>query len=127
MRALGRYERETMETYHMNQPVASRPPFPPARLYFELHVTVDSEGSSEVDFEAFKRMMTLIGWKASRFDQDDVDDYHGKWFASQRCTTDASIREELSAVLFVCSTCYWPVLRWKAEDTLLDSKHGDTL
>lgn len=96
-----------------------------ARLYFELHVTV--EESKLMQFADFALLAEEIGWRASRFDEDLVDDYHGKWFASARVKDRNAICDELHSAIDKFAGHGCAILRWKAEDTLLDSKHGDTL
>lgn len=53
-----------------------------ARLYFESHITCESE--SLTCWEEFADIANKFDWKPSRFDQDDVDGYHDKWFLSAR-------------------------------------------
>lgn len=95
-----------------------------ARLYYEAHVTVEAR-ETENDWMTFKMIASNCGWRASKFSEDEVDDYHGKWFLSWRGEeledTTRAVRAMVSALL----GGGYIVIRWKVEDTLLDSKHGD--
>jgi hypothetical protein len=96
-----------------------------ARLYYEAHITV--EESTEVPFEDFAGMVRDSGWKASRFSEDEVDDYNGKWFMSYRGEDLEATMGAVKAGVLSLGILGHTILRWKIEDTLLDSKHGDTL
>lgn len=105
--------------------------YTPGRLYFELHITVEAFGfpSTDKDWQDSKKGMSIVlpMWRVSKFSEDEVDDYHGKWFMSARVTDPTWIKPFLAnAVQFIKQGGY-EVLRWKAEDTIFDSKHGDTL
>lgn len=93
------------------------------RLYCELHVTVEPFGS----WDEFKEFMDRLNWRASRFDEDLVDNYSGKWFISQRAEDQIECGPMLAGIVGHLVNANYTVLRWKAEDTLLDSKYGDTL
>lgn len=93
-----------------------------ARLYYEAHVTVENAG----EWEAFKSLWA-DGWRVSRFDEDEVDDYHGKWFMSCRHEDLDMIRKFVAGAVKLLEIRGYTVLRWKVEDTVLDSKHGDRL
>lgn len=94
-----------------------------SRLYYEAHITVDAG----TDFQEFLDLCERNSWRGSRFDQDEVDDYHGKWFASWRHEEYGVIAASLLNLLAIMQVNGLKVLRYKIEDTLLDSKHGDTL
>ena len=100
------------------------------RHYFELHITVEAIDIDPIQqWEDFKKGMKILlpMWRVSKFSEDEVDDYHGKWFMSARVTDPNWIKPFLAnAVQFIKQGGY-EVLRWKAEDTIFDSKHGDTL
>lgn len=94
-----------------------------ARLYYEAHITVN-EGT---DFASFAEWQRGEGMRASRFSEDEVDDYNGKWFLSYR---NEDLQTTKSVIAVMCSQlekCGYTVLRWKIEDTVLDSKYGDAL
>ena len=95
-----------------------------ARLYFEAHITIDA--SDTLSFEVFKECLTPT-WKVSRFDEDEVDGYDGKWFASARDTYYPSIYYLLKLSCEKLKEKGFNVIRYKIEDTLFDSKHGDDL
>jgi hypothetical protein len=96
------------------------------RLYFEAHITCDRE-SSVIAWPAFCEIAKEGDWKASKFDQDDVDGYHDKWFMSARDTDFESIKKRISATISKLRLADFNVIRWKIEDTIMDSKHGDML
>ena len=93
------------------------------RLYIELHITIEAGD----DFQEFLTVCKYLNWKGSRFDQDEVDDYHGKWFMSDRLHKFSEVRPRLANAIAILEHKGYKVLRWKAEDTLLDSKYGDIL
>lgn len=94
-----------------------------ARLYYELHITLDAGDN----FDDFLKICNKMDWRGSRFSEDEVDHYHGKWFASNRCTRESSIKIWLKQAIEAFQEAGYTVVRWKAEDTLLDSKYGDLL
>lgn len=95
-----------------------------ARLYYEAHITVEDSG---VDWPSFASAARRKGWRASRFSEDEVDDMSGKLFLSMRdqglLHVTSCIDEEIRAL----EDAGLKVLRWKIEDTVADSKHGDRL
>ena len=93
--------------------------------YFEAHITV--EPHEEHTFEEFAAMATEFDWRASRFDEDHVDDATGKWFMSFRHTSYERIVREVRGMVYSLQQADTVVSRYKIEETLLDSKHGDTL
>lgn len=100
-----------------------------ARLYYEAHVTVESRDALEDmltdPWGAFKLIAHSCGWRPSKFSEDEVDDYHGKWFLSWRGEDlDATITA-VRAMVGALRRGGYEVLRWKIEDTVYDSKHGD--
>lgn len=94
-----------------------------SRLYYELHLTLEAGD----DFNNFLKICQSVDWRGSRFDQDEVDAYHGKWFASQRCEYEDDIKLLLKDAILTFEKEGYSVIRWKAEDTLFDSKYGDSL
>jgi hypothetical protein len=92
------------------------------RLYYEAHITV----AAATDFARFADVSRHMGWRASKFDEDEVDDMSGYWFLSFRdpnlTVAKRHVHEELR---FLREQGFKPV-RWKIEDTVLDSKHGDS-
>lgn len=95
-----------------------------ARLYYEAHITL--EASEEQSFEDFK-IMCGERWKVSRFDEDEVDGYDGKWFASARHGSLETIKEIIASAANILAEHGFFVLRAKIEDTVLDTKYGDYL
>lgn len=94
-----------------------------SRLYYEAHVTVE-EGP---DWELFAHSARATDWRASKFDEDEVDDMSGKWFLSCRGEDLDQVRGWVRSMIADLEESGLTVLRWKIEDTVLDSKHGDTL
>jgi hypothetical protein len=95
-----------------------------SRLYFEAHITVEAKDGC---FDLFMAICKVVGWKGSRFDQDEVDAYHGMWFMSQRNKSYSTILDDIRSTIPTLEENGFTVIRWKVEDTVLDSKHGDTL
>jgi hypothetical protein len=96
-----------------------------ARLYFEAHITVDRPETN--DWNLFKWIGLKYDWKCSKFDQDDVDGYHNKWFMSARDTDLETLKVRVKNTTLLLINGEFNVIRWKIEDTVLDSKYGDTL
>lgn len=95
------------------------------RLYYEAHITVQPG----TDFETFIKWAEERDWKASKFDVDMVDDATDMWFLSARSESKAFILgSTIGAVqaLNAGSIVPYPILRWKIEETVWDSKYGDT-
>lgn len=99
-----------------------------SRLYYEAHITVDSDKPIQQGkvFSDFSEM-TSKDFKTSMFDEDNVDDYNGKWFASARSTNLDLMKLKIKNQVDFYNKNNYPVIRWKIEDTVLDSKYGDTL
>lgn len=95
-----------------------------ARLYYEAHITVKAEDDG---FDLFAESTRYADWKASQFSEDEVDDMSGMWFASYRSTDMEVIRQRTATAIRALKKLGYEVMRWKIEDTLLDSKYGDTL
>jgi hypothetical protein len=72
--------------------------------------------------------MENCGWKASMFEEDEVDNIAGKWFASFRHeNSDTIIAEVKGMVAGLGEVAGLKVERWKIEWTLFDSKLGHEL
>jgi hypothetical protein len=97
-----------------------------SRLYYEAHVTVEA-GSEGDDWTIFASGARSRGWRASKFDEDEVDDMSGKWFLSFRDPELSRTKYHVRRCVEALESSGRTVLRWKIEDTVLDSKHGDTL
>jgi hypothetical protein len=100
--------------------------------YYEAHITCNSARLpageiNDLAWEVFCSVAKGGDWKPSRFDQDDVDGYHDKWFMSARDQDFNVMKERIKAILQKLYVEAFVVVRWKIEDTLLDSKLGDTL
>ena len=93
------------------------------RLYYEAHITVEAR---DMDFwEEFEGLFR--GFRVSRFDIDHVDDYNNKWFMSTRGKDLGELGDKIRDAINTLIEYNYKVTRWKIEDTLLDSKYGDTL
>lgn len=91
--------------------------------YFEAHITVEAGD----DWDKFAENVRLNGWRASKFDEDEVDDMSGKWFMSMRSNSLAGIMRAMKNAIVGIEGLRYKVLRYKIEDTILDSKLGDSL
>jgi hypothetical protein len=92
-----------------------------SRLYYESHVTVEAGEY----WDQFAAMVRELDWRASKFDEDEVDDMSGKWFISARGRDLSEVKWRMGQILDILEELGYEVLRWKIEDTVLDSKHGD--
>lgn len=95
-----------------------------ARLYYEAHVTVDSKPNEY--WNEFTNILPSY-FRHSKFDEDNVDNYHGKWFMSARSPDLEGIKNIIRNSISVLESLNYNVIRWKIEDTVLDSKYGDSL
>lgn len=93
--------------------------------YYEAHITV--QAAEEVQWDHFAATARKYGWKASKFDEDEVDDMSGMWFLSARHPSYEFIASDIVDQIHLLNLTGFIVLRYKIEDTLLDSKLGDTL
>jgi hypothetical protein len=93
--------------------------------YFEAHITV--EPHPEHTFEELAEMCREFEWKASRFEVDEVDDIAGKWFMSARDTNYLRLFHRTQGMVYSLGQADTEVLRYKIEETLIDSKCGDKL
>lgn len=96
-----------------------------SRLYYEAHITV--EGGAEAEWPAFVASANAHAWRASKFEVDEVDHYDGAWFLSFRSEKLDIIARAVDSMVIDLATSNYTVRRWKIEDTLFDSKHGDIL
>lgn len=90
-----------------------------SRLYYEAHITVDSKDDSK-----WNQFVGLLPkkFRCSKFDEDMVDHYNGKWFTSARNTRLEDIKADIKKAIAVLKSNDYNVIRWKIEDTILDSK-----
>ena len=96
-----------------------------SRLYHEAHITV--EPATDRTFDQFRMAWTDDQWRVSAFSEDDVDDIQGKWFITSRHESYAALADMVRAQVEALEGGGLTVQRYKIEDTLLDSKHGDSL
>lgn len=90
--------------------------------YFEGHITVEPG----LDWEYFRAGTAGCGFRASRFDEDHVDEAHGKWFLSFRADDATILKNNIKAMIYTLRGLGYTVLRWKVEQTILDSALGDS-
>lgn len=95
-----------------------------SRLYHEIHITVAAKAPETWD--GFAQHSRDHFWRASKFDVDDVDAMDGQWFMSAREKSLEVAKDRTRQMLTVLRLANYDILRWKIEDTILDSKHGDT-
>jgi|SRR6185369_3326168 len=96
------------------------------RLYYEAHITFEPAKSEGYTYENFASGMRALGWRASKFEHDDVDGIAGKWFVSARDKSYSRLKGRVVGMVNGLSYC-GKVMRYKIEETMLDSKEGDTL
>lgn len=94
------------------------------RLYFEAHLTVEATALS---FDYFRKRFSDDEWSVSQFSDDDVDGIAGKWFITAKSASRANIISMVKDKYSELSDRGYVVLRWKIEETVFDSKHGDKL
>lgn len=101
------------------------------RLYFEAHITTrppDVKVSEAKDmWDTFSRNAEVNGWRASRFDIDEVDHYDGAWFLSGRDQNYDLLMERMKRMGTLLQGSGFEFIRAKIENTLFDTKHGDEL
>lgn len=94
-----------------------------ARLYYEAHVNFARNADTEL--AGAKLEAELPNWKLATFEMHKDREPTG--FITGRHKSLVEIKRQTLAV--VCKLREWgfEVLRWKIEDTVLDSKHGDDI
>lgn len=101
------------------------------RLYFEAHITVTPPDKDphvvDMIWDQFITDAMEQGWRASRFDVDEVDHYDGAWFLSTRGQDYDAILEDIRKQKKLLVDAGYLFVRAKIEDTLFDTKHGDSL
>lgn len=101
-----------------------------ARLYYEAHITVEVPDSAwqyaeKFGYEAFCVAAEGMGWKASKFEYDDVDNIAGMWFMSAKDNVRDNLKKDVYNTLEALEGFGLTVARWKIEKAILDSKYGD--
>lgn len=92
-------------------------------MKYEAHITC--EPHSEYSFQEFVEAAKVWGWKASKFEHDDVDGIAGKWFLSHASDNRDAIMSEIQGMVHSLESADQTVLRAKLEETLFDTKDGD--
>jgi len=94
-----------------------------ARLYYEAHVNFERNAETEL---AGKRIEDAFSnWKLATFEMHKDKEPTG--FITGRHKSLYQIKRETLFVVTTLRSWGFNVLRWKIEDTVLDSKHGDQL
>lgn len=93
------------------------------QLYYEAHVTVKPHGK----FHNFGQWLNERNWKASVSEAGAVDDAAGTWFGSARSPSKPFLFGQVVGVVKGLEKFGFEVTRWKVEEIVWDSKHGDTL
>lgn len=94
------------------------------RLYYEAHITVPP--LTEKDSEGLDKLCKGSIWHRSTFELHKNGEVPNG-FVSARAATRTEILDAMAAMLATLQQAGFEILRFKVEDTLLDSKRGDTL
>lgn len=94
------------------------------RLYYEAHITITPD--SFITYEDFAAGVANDDWRVGKFEHDDVDGIAGKWFISAKHRSETRIREMVRGMLSSLEVAELAVERWKIEEAMMDSKHGDS-
>lgn len=99
---------------------------------YEMHLTLEPMDSADMyreklSWEEFVKRSAELGWKASKFEHDDVDGIAGKWFLTSHADTEAGALSEIRGMAHGLSSSDFTVLRAKVEHVIFDTKAGDTL
>lgn len=95
-------------------------------LYYECHVTVDPEFAKK-HLELFAKISDMYNFRISSFLMF-VDHGEPKAFTTARGTDMTDIQTRMESLCKALKVNGFKVLRYKIEDTLLDSRHqGDTM
>ena len=95
-----------------------------SRLYYEAHISLEPLDDSQI--KVIDKMCVAMGWKRATFVMNKNNVPNG--FITARHTSFKNIRRMV--VVMVDELKKMPdvkLLRYKIEDTLLDSNHGDEL
>lgn len=95
-----------------------------ARLYYEAHITIDPAAADELENGLVGKALREAGWRVSTFLMRG-EGPRANAFISCRDESLTRIKERTAVATEYLDARGFPVLRWKIEDTLLDSKHGD--
>lgn len=90
-------------------------------LYYECHITIEPNPKLQLTLE---NIAGLYGFRAATFDMKDPDGAPPKAFISCRDKSYASICNRMSCICEDLKEEGLVILRYKIEDTLIDSKHG---
>ena len=92
-------------------------------MKYEAHITVEARDDLWGNFQEMGR---LNDFKTSRFDIDEVDNMDGKWFMTAGQENLDDLKLAVKAMLMGLSFMNYNIVRFKIEETLLDSKDGAT-
>lgn len=96
-------------------------------MTYEMHLTVTPPVDDGPSYEEFVAINSMLGWKASMFDHDDVDGIAGKWFLTSHAVSEARAIAALRAIAHGIECSGMTVERAKVERVVFDTKTGDTL
>lgn len=99
-----------------------------ARLYYEAHITVEPLDAESFGYSDFVDAIEQDhkNWRASKFEHDDVDNIADKWFLSAKSSHLDSMKWSVRTMLADLRSHGFVIERWKIEEAVLDSKHGDS-
>lgn len=95
-----------------------------SRLYYEAHVTVPPLSAEQQ--QAVDSLCASMDWRRSTFELHK-EGMVPNAFVSARDASRTSIISRVAAMCAALRNMGLPLLRWKIEDTLLDSNRGDFL
>lgn len=93
-------------------------------MKYEAHITVEARDGL---WGIFQETGRLKDFKTSRFDIDEVDNMDGKWFMTAGRDNLDDLKLAVRVMLMALSFMNYSVVRFKIEETLLDSKDGATI
>jgi hypothetical protein len=98
---------------------------PTTELYFECHITVEPCGD---DYAKLEQIGKPFNFKPATFLMSKDDSLVADAFISGRSRDYEDIVERMRGVLKVLATTGYTILRYKIENTLVDTKYrGDSL
>jgi hypothetical protein len=92
---------------------------------FEIHITLEPCGNKSYDEFVAVVLGTIGSWKVRKFEHDGVDGMEGKWFLTRRESTLEMAKTRARQIVRCLEFFNAQVLRFKIEQTMIDSKLGD--
>lgn len=93
-----------------------------SKLYYEVHVTVN-----KMPKDTLLRLCSINNYKASELKFDDVDGLPGSWICTYRGKNQDKVMISMLDFIQMIISNGGSVVRYKIEDTILDSKLNDSL